>query len=407
MATAWRSGGSSHAVSGLMRARGAAPTDGAPHDAERSIRQRARGANGSTPRNEGLPRVAAHGSSERAPHEAERSIRERARNVTASTPQSEGERALLPRVDAHGSPERARNVTESAPQNEERALLPRVAGHGSPERAPHEAVGRAHDAASSREAPEIPPGARTELALPRLGSHLVLRLSDAPVQLAPGARVEHFGHAVVLASRTTAWRRVLDGPAESVGLELAPWELEPLLGVSAGELAGQHHALEPLARSLRERLLEAPPHARAAMLQAWADERLAKATRRAPASIVAAWTALRAGARVHAVVAAAGASHRHFAALFHRWTALLPGEARGLARFARAVQALSRGGVPLADLADEAGYADQSHLTRDLRARCGLSPAQLAAAAPFVPGHLDEGQLRSRRVTDRVRRSRA
>ena len=84
---------------------------------------------------------------------------------------------------------------------------------------------------------------------------------------------------------------------------------------------------------------------------------------------------------------------------------LLPGEARGLARFERAVQTLSRGGVPLADVADEAGYADQSHLTRDLRARCGLSPAQLAAAAPFVPGHLDEGQLRSRRVTDRVRRS--
>ncbi len=50
-------------------------------------------------------------------------------------------------------------------------------------------------------------------------------------------------------------------------------------------------------------------------------------------------------------------------------------------RFAAAVERLGAAPtVPLAELAVEAGYADQAHLTHEARALSGLSPGQLRAA---------------------------
>jgi AraC family transcriptional regulator len=56
-----------------------------------------------------------------------------------------------------------------------------------------------------------------------------------------------------------------------------------------------------------------------------------------------------------------------------------PGAAIRRARINRAIAALTRG-AQLADLAAATGYADQSHLTREIRAFYGLSPKQLRAA---------------------------
>ncbi|MCM2477478.1 AraC family transcriptional regulator [Rhizobium sp. CG5] len=47
-------------------------------------------------------------------------------------------------------------------------------------------------------------------------------------------------------------------------------------------------------------------------------------------------------------------------------------------RRASRARALIRSGRPLADVAFEAGYADQSHMTRDFRRRYGLTPAAFA-----------------------------
>lgn len=220
----------------------------------------------------------------------------------------------------------------------------------------------------------------------------MVRLSDGPIVLgeAEDTLTSH-GHAVVLVGRQRAWRRRLpSGPHESVGLELAPWQLEAVLGVSAGELAGAHHPLSELlpdAARLREQLLEAPPARRAAVLQTWALER-SRRGREAPALIGPSFAALARGEGVREVVARTGLSHRHFGRIFQRWCGLLPHEVSQLARFRRAVLALSAGARDLVFVALDAGYADQAHLTRELRARAGLTPAQLRAAAPFEPGHL-------------------
>jgi len=55
-----------------------------------------------------------------------------------------------------------------------------------------------------------------------------------------------------------------------------------------------------------------------------------------------------------------------------------PGAAIRRARINRAIAALGRG-VALADLAAMTGYADQSHLTREIRAFYGLAPTRLRA----------------------------
>lgn len=55
----------------------------------------------------------------------------------------------------------------------------------------------------------------------------------------------------------------------------------------------------------------------------------------------------------------------------------------GLARARRAARALPEG-VPLADLAVQHGYADQAHMTRELRAWFGLAPGALRRRADLL-----------------------
>ncbi|HWV37343.1 MAG TPA: helix-turn-helix domain-containing protein [Vulgatibacter sp.] len=80
--------------------------------------------------------------------------------------------------------------------------------------------------------------------------------------------------------------------------------------------------------------------------------------------------------------------HRHFIALFRREVGLAPKLLLRLLRFQRAVAALSSG--PLASLAavtQDAGYADQAHLTREFRALAGITPGRYRSAPALHPNH--------------------
>lgn len=68
--------------------------------------------------------------------------------------------------------------------------------------------------------------------------------------------------------------------------------------------------------------------------------------------------------------------HRHCLAAFGYGPTTL----RRVLRFRRALTLLRRG-VPAAETAARAGYADQPHLSREMRALAGAAPAQLASAA--------------------------
>lgn len=96
---------------------------------------------------------------------------------------------------------------------------------------------------------------------------------------------------------------------------------------------------------------------------------------------------VRAGLLVHDPVAVAalrsdvkGLSTRSVERRVARATGLTRGVIRQIRRAELAVELLTRG-VPARDVAHEAGYADQPHLTRSLKRFVGQTPSQVVASA--------------------------
>jgi AraC-like DNA-binding protein len=136
--------------------------------------------------------------------------------------------------------------------------------------------------------------------------------------------------------------------------------LEDLWG-AAGRRAGERAASDPLALvdALRDRLAAAAP-----------DPRVLAAARRlgrAPAT------------PVPALGAAVGLGERQLRRRFGAAVGSGPKTLARIARFRRAL-ALMRAGEPPAAAAFAAGYADQAHMTREMRAFAGTTPAALTTA---------------------------
>ena len=83
-------------------------------------------------------------------------------------------------------------------------------------------------------------------------------------------------------------------------------------------------------------------------------------------------------ARIDDLVAETGWSHRHVATRFREQVGLSPKTAASVVRFEHAAADL--GSRPLAEVATEHGYADQSHLTREVVRYAGEPPGMLALA---------------------------
>jgi Helix-turn-helix domain len=97
---------------------------------------------------------------------------------------------------------------------------------------------------------------------------------------------------------------------------------------------------------------------------------------------------VKAGLLVHDPVASAalegdvkGRSTRSVERRVSRATGLSRGAIRQIGQAERAVELLSRG-VSAIDVAHQAGYADQPHLTRSLKRFVGQTPSQIARSAP-------------------------
>ena len=94
-------------------------------------------------------------------------------------------------------------------------------------------------------------------------------------------------------------------------------------------------------------------------------------------------TALTRGARVQEVADDIGYSRRHLATIVRRECGLTPQALRRIGRFARSRAMLGR--VPLAEVADRCGYADQAHLTREWVSLGGCPPTTwLREEFPFL-----------------------
>ncbi len=74
-------------------------------------------------------------------------------------------------------------------------------------------------------------------------------------------------------------------------------------------------------------------------------------------------------------------SHRHFIARFSEAVGLSPKRYARLVRFGRVLLRLERQKeTGLAEIAQDAGYADQAHFNRDFRRFSGISPGEYRKA---------------------------
>ncbi|MER7474809.1 helix-turn-helix domain-containing protein [Micromonospora sp. NPDC000018] len=167
------------------------------------------------------------------------------------------------------------------------------------------------------------------------------------------------------------------GPAQRwVGLRLPPGVGPAVLGVPAGELRDRRVPLADLwGDRVVARLAERAEAAPAAVLTEIAAGRL-RAVGGPDRLGVRVAAALAAGATVAAAAAQVGLEPR---ALHRRSRHMFGYGPKTLARILRMGRALTlaRAGTPLAEVAARCGYADQAHLTRDVRDLAGVPPTVL------------------------------
>ena len=178
-----------------------------------------------------------------------------------------------------------------------------------------------------------------------------------------------------------------DGPIECLDVKLTPPGARRLLGAPLEELTGSVVALEdvlgPSARDVGERIAAARTWAirvrtlDVALLRR-GDEALGVDPR-----IEWAWRRI---VTRHGLVSVAllanevGWSQRHFIRTFRRQLGLTPHKLARVSRFNTVLPALQDGRCDAADLAATHGYADQSHLIREVREFTGTTPTRLAAS---------------------------
>lgn len=185
------------------------------------------------------------------------------------------------------------------------------------------------------------------------------------------------------------------GHQHGLQVSLTPAGARALLGMPAGEMGGtlvRADATPELQRSLcldlHPQLAQAGWAQRFDLLEHRLLSRLTRtdhATEMAP-EVAEAWrltVAARGLLPVAEVATRVGWSRRHLQA---RWAAEFGLGPKRLARVARFDHAkrLHKAGLPLAQVAYRAGYADQSHLNRDWRALAGQTPVQSAEDFPIV-----------------------
>ncbi|SEM03187.1 Helix-turn-helix domain-containing protein [Streptacidiphilus jiangxiensis] len=175
--------------------------------------------------------------------------------------------------------------------------------------------------------------------------------------------------------------RVRGEEIAGVQVRLSPAVAFAALGVSPDELSGAVVTLDELwgreAARIRERLDEAPTWQHRFALT---EELLARRCAEAPPAhpeVVWSWRRIVAGrglVRVEELAAEVGWSRKRLWSRFQAQIGLPPKRAANLVRFDHAVHRLAAGDRA-GRVAAESGYADQSHLHRDIAIRTGATPA--------------------------------
>lgn len=183
-----------------------------------------------------------------------------------------------------------------------------------------------------------------------------------------------------------------DGRQSGIQLALRPLGCRALLGLPAGELTATDLHLSDVvgarADQVREQLMGVATWTERfdvldRVLPSWLHD-----AKQAPAALAGAVRHLGRGAPVARTAHEVGFSSRRLQQLMVQETGLTPKAYAQVARFDRARRLLPDA-TGLARLANDLGYADQSHLTREFTAHAGLAPTAWLAAEGFRIVHDD------------------
>ncbi|MGW0533369.1 helix-turn-helix domain-containing protein [Streptomyces sp. NPDC003032] len=180
--------------------------------------------------------------------------------------------------------------------------------------------------------------------------------------------------------------RIRGQHVDCVEVRMSPVAAYASLGIAPSEREGEGVTdLRDLwgrqLETLHQRLAAAPGwDGRFAALEAFLAERIGSGARM-DAEVAATWrqiVARRGQVRVNDLAASCGWSRKRLWSRFGAQIGMTPKRAAMLVRFDRAVRGLSAG-RDAAEVAAACGYADQSHLHRDLRDFAGCTPGALRA----------------------------
>jgi AraC-like DNA-binding protein len=227
--------------------------------------------------------------------------------------------------------------------------------------------------------------------LPNGRLELIVSLGPPQALLEPGG-ARRFETAFLSGLQAGPLVTECPGGVHLVGVTLRPLGAYRILGIAMHELAEGVHELEAVlaraARDLRARVLDA--RGTPARFSAVETFLRARAGRGRAASPEVAWLLRRIEAcegrvRLESLRERLGWSRRRLVAAVREEAGLAPKTIARIARFRGVVARLpEEGRVDWARVADEAGFADQSHLIRDFHEFAGLTPTGFLAAR--LPG---------------------
>lgn len=220
--------------------------------------------------------------------------------------------------------------------------------------------------------------------IPHPAVTLVVQLGPHPLRV--GGRAERQVRGLV-AGLTPDATRIRSHGVECIEVRLSPLRAFSLLGAPPTELAGVVVDIDDLwgstGRTLCDRLaVERDWHRRFSTLHRLLHDRH-RPDRTADPEVAAAWHHIVASGgqvRIGDLVGDGGWSRARLWARFRAQIGTSPKRAAMLIRFDRAARRLAAGERPV-DVAAACGYADQSHLHRDVATFSGTTPAMLAGEA--------------------------
>lgn len=234
----------------------------------------------------------------------------------------------------------------------------------------------------------VRPRASREAVIPTGQVHLAWRACGTPLRLGEtGAQCER--HGVVGGPRIRAHQHDTPMNVRSVGAMLAPGALPRFFGMPAKELTGLHVGLDTLwgaeAIELQERLGSLDEEQVLEAVESALVQHLRAAPR--PPGLGLALAHLDRGASVGDVAATLGRSTRALGHWFDEAVGLSPAQWRGLRRLQHALD-LAESEADWSVVALQAGYADQAHLSRSIRAITGVTPTRWRSRSHADRNHI-------------------